>query len=142
MVVTTPTTFRRPAMPPNPTTKSADTPQLVLPFTRPGTVRDLSYYIGVCSVFATYHKRWPTLDATSKEFHAARVKGYDGRRLERELRHPGPELEADPDYRALRDRCRSEENDDCVDLAMLDPRYRNVVLTGIDAGRPHGARTL
>lgn len=117
-------------MPPKPSPKTADTFQLGLPFVRHGAAHDLSYYIGICSVFATYHKRWPTRESTSEEFRAARVRGYDGRRLEREVRFPGPELEADPAYQALRDRCRNEGaggNEDCVDLAMLDPRYRGAL---------------
>lgn len=114
-------------MTPKPSSKSTDTSQLGLPFVQGGPGHDLSYYIGICTVFASYHKRWPTLEATREEFRAARILGYDGRRLAREVRFPGPELEADPAYQALRDRCRGEDNEDCMDLAMLDPRYRSVL---------------
>ncbi|MET1161419.1 MAG: hypothetical protein ABWY48_02685 [Pseudoxanthomonas sp.] len=103
------------------------TPQLGLPFVQQGPAHDLTYYIGVCTVFASYHKRWPTPQATREEFRAARIMGYDGRRLAREVRFPGPELEADPSYQALRDRCRAERIDEGIDLAMLDPRYRSVL---------------
>jgi hypothetical protein len=121
-------------MPPKPRSKPVDPSQLGLPFGQAGPAHDLSYYIGICSVFATYHKRWPTIEATRDEFRAARVLGYDGPRLAREIRFPGPELEADPAYRALRERCRAEGIDDCLNLAMLDPRYRSVLPDDAIAG--------
>lgn len=114
-------------MTPKPGPKLDATPQLGLPFVQQGPAHDLTYYIGICTVFAGYHKRWPTPQAAREEFRAARIMGYDGRRLAREVRFPGPELEADPSYQALRDRCRAESIDDGVDLAMLDPRYRSVL---------------
>ena len=114
-------------MTPKPGPKLDATPQLGLPFVQQGPAHDLTYYIGICTVFASYHKRWPTSQATGEEFRAARILGYDGRRLAREVRFPGPELEADPSYQALRDRCRAEGIDDGIDLAMLDPRYRSVL---------------
>lgn len=114
-------------MTPKPGPKLDATPQLGLPFVQQGPTHDLTYYIGICTVFASYHKRWPTSQATREEFRAARILGYDGRRLAREVRFPGPELEADPSYQALRDRSRAENIDDGVDLAMLDPRYRSVL---------------
>lgn len=111
-----------------------NTPQLGLPFVQHEPAHDLTYYIGICTVFAGYHKRWPTPQATGEEFRAARILGYDGRRLAREVRFPGPELEADPSYQALRDRCRAEGIDDGIDLAMLDPRYRSVLGDQVIAG--------
>lgn len=114
-------------MTPKPGPKLDATPQLGLPFVQQGPAHDLTYYIGICTVFASYHKRWPTSQATGEEFRAARILGYDGRRLAREVRFPGPELETDPSYQALRDRCRTENIDGGIDLAMLDPRYRSVL---------------
>lgn len=106
--------------------------QLELPLGGPGAVHDLAYYIGVCKVFAAYHKRWPTADASREEFRAARVREVDGRRIERELRFPAPALEADPEYQALRERCLLDGMPDGVSLEALDPRYRTVLLdTGI-----------
>ena len=103
------------------------TSQLELPLGGPGAVHDLGYYIGVCKVFAAYHKRWPTADASREEFRAARVRDVDGRRIERELRFPAPALEADPDYQALRERCLLDGMPDGVSLEALDPRYRTVL---------------
>jgi hypothetical protein len=110
-----------------PSQRRADTPQLGLPFVQQGPAHDLAHYIGICTVFASYHKRWPTKASTREAFRAARILGYDGRRIDRELRYPGRELEADPAYQALRDRCRAEGKADGVDLAMLDPRCRSVL---------------
>ena len=107
------------------------TSQLELPLGKPGAVHDLAYYIGIGKVFAARHKRWPTADATREEFRAARVKDVDGRRIERELRYPAPELEADPEYQALRERCLADGMGEGVSLEALDPRYRTVLL---DAG--------
>jgi hypothetical protein len=84
----------------------------------------LSYYIGICKIFAAYHKRWPTGSSTREEFRAARVPHYDGNRINRELRFAGPDLEADPAYRALRERCVAEGTVNGVGLDTLDPRYR------------------
>jgi hypothetical protein len=114
-------------MTPKPRPPHPDTHQLGLPHVQQGPAHDLAYYIGICTVFAGYHKRWPTVDATREAFRAARILGYDGRRLARELRFPNPELEVDPAYQALRERCRAEGVDAGVDLAMLDPRYRSVL---------------
>jgi len=114
-------------MTPKPGPKLAATPQLGLPFVQQGPAHDLTYYIGICTVFAGYHKRWPTPQATREEFRAARIMGYDGRRLAREVRFPSPELEADPSYQALQERCRADGIDDGIDLAMLDPRHRSVL---------------
>jgi hypothetical protein len=100
--------------------------QLELPLGRQGGGRDLAWYIGLCKVFAAYHKRWPTIDSTREEFRAARVPGYDGRRLDRELRSPGPELEADPAHQVLRERCLADGAEG-VTLEALDPRYRTVM---------------
>lgn len=108
----------------------ARTAQLELPLGRQGAVRDLSYYIGLGKVFATYHKRWPTLESTREEFRAARVPDYDGQRIDRELRHPAPDLEADPAYAALRERCLADGMPEGVNLATLDPRYRTVLDEG------------
>lgn len=103
------------------------TSQLDLPFAQPGTAHDLAYYIGLCNLFAAYHKRWPTSGSTREEFRSARVPDYDGQRLERELRFPSPELEADPAYQALRDRCLADGESDGngVGIAALEPRYRD-----------------
>ncbi len=106
------------------------TSQLELPLGRPGAVHDLAYYIGICKVFAARHKRWPTLEATREEFRAARVRDVDGRRIERELRYPAPQLEADPDYQALRERCLADGMREGVTLEALDPRYRTVLSDG------------
>jgi hypothetical protein len=108
------------------------TNQLELPLGRPGAVHDLGYYIGICKVYAARHKHWPTADASREEFRAARVRDMDGRRIERELRYPAPELEADPEYQALRERCLADGMGEGVTLEALDPRYRTVLLdTGI-----------
>ncbi|MCA1855507.1 hypothetical protein LE190_06145 [Massilia oculi] len=114
-------------MTPKPGPKLDATPQLGLPFVQQGPAHDLTYYIGICTVFAGYHKRWPTAQATREEFRAARIPGYDGRRLAREVRFPGPALAQDPSYQALQERCRAEGIDDGVGLAMLDPRHRSVL---------------
>jgi hypothetical protein len=103
------------------------TSQLELPLGRPGAAHDLAYYIGICKMFAAYHKRWPTADASREEFRAARVRDVDGRRIERELRFPAPELEADPEYQALRERCVLDGMRGGVTLEALDPRYRTVL---------------
>jgi hypothetical protein len=103
------------------------TSQLELPLGKPGAVHDLAYYIGIGKVFAAYHKRWPTADASREEFRAARVKEMDGRRIERELRYPAPALEADPEYQALRERCLLDGMGEGVTLEALDPRYRTVL---------------
>jgi hypothetical protein len=106
--------------------------QLELPLGPTGAVHDLAYYIGICKVFAAYHKHWPTADASREQFRAARVRDVDGRRIERELRYPAPELEADPEYQALRERCLLDGMGEGVSLEALDPRYRTVLLeTGI-----------
>jgi len=105
-------------------------PQLELPLGQQATqeaVRNLSYYIGLGKVFATYHKRWPTVESTREEFRAARVHDYDGQRIDRELRFPAPSLEADPAYRALLEHCLADGMTDGVNLASLDPRYRTVL---------------
>jgi hypothetical protein len=104
--------------------------QLELPLGRQGTAHDLAYYIGMCKVFAARHKRWPTVDASREEFRAARVQDYDGQRIDRELRFPAPELEADPEYRALRERCLLDGLSEGVTLEALDPRYRTVLSEG------------
>jgi hypothetical protein len=101
--------------------------QLELPLGGQESSRDLSYYIGLAKVFATYHKHWPTLESTREEFRAARVPDYEGQRIERELRFPAPGLEADPAYQALRERCLADGMADGVSLASLDPRYRTVL---------------
>lgn len=103
------------------------TSQLELPLGRQETIRDLSWYIGLAKVFATYHKHWPTEASTREEFRAARVHDYDGQRIDRELRFPAPGLEADPAYQALRERCLADGMADGVNLAALDPRYRSVL---------------
>jgi hypothetical protein len=103
------------------------TSQLELPLGRQETIRDLSWYIGLAKVFATYHKHWPSAASTREEFRAARVHDYDGQRIDRELRFPAPGLEADPAYQALRERCLADGMRDGVDLAALDPRYRTVL---------------
>jgi hypothetical protein len=105
----------------------ASTTQLQLPLGPQEAAHDLSYYIGLGKVFATYHKRWPTPASTREEFRAARVPDYDGQRIDRELRFPAPALEADPAYRALRERCRADGLGDGVTLATLDPHYRTVL---------------
>jgi hypothetical protein len=102
-------------------------PQLGLPFVQQDTARTLSYYIGIGARFAAWHKRWPTVDSTREEFRAARIPEYDGRRLDRELRSPAPELEADPDYRALRAHRLADGPGAGVDLHALDPRVRHVL---------------
>lgn len=102
-------------------------PQLALPFARAEDVRDLAYYLGLCRLFAAYHKRWPGEASTRAEFRAARVSHYDGRRINRELRNPGPALAVDPDYRELRERCEAEGLPGGVDLDVLDPRFRTVL---------------
>jgi hypothetical protein len=105
----------------------AGTSQLELPLGQQETARDLPYYIGLGKLFAAYHKRWPTAESTREEFRAARVPDYDGQRIDRELRFPAPELEADPAYQALRERCLADGAADGVGLAALDPRYRSVL---------------
>ena len=107
--------------------KEVSTSQLELPLGRQSASHDLAYYIGMGKVFAAYHKRWPTEDSTREEFRAARVQDYDGQRIDRELRFPGPDLEADPAYRALRERCLLDGAREGVSLAALDPRYRTVL---------------
>lgn len=108
------------------------TSQLELPLGRPAAAHDLAWYIGVCKMFAARHKRWPTVDASREEFRAARVKDVDGRRIEQALRFPAPELEADPEYQALRERCLLDGMREGVTLEALDPRYRSVMSgTGI-----------
>ena len=109
------------------TPAQASTSQLELPLGRQEAAHDLSWYIGLGKVFATYHKRWPTAQSSREEFRAARVHDYDGQRIDRELRFPAPELEADPAYRALREHCLADGMTDGVDLAALDPRYRTVL---------------
>jgi len=107
-------------------TQVADS-QLELPLGRTGGAHDLAYYIGICKMFAARHKHWPTLDASREAFRAARVKDVDGRRIQRELRYPAPELEADPEYQALRERCLLDGMREGVTLEALDPRYRTVL---------------
>jgi hypothetical protein len=112
----------------------ASTSQLELPLGQQGELRTLAWYIGVGKVFAARHKRWPTADASREEFRAARIADYDGQRMERELRFPAPELEADPDYQALRERCLADGMLEGVTLEALDPRYRTVLSeSGIDS---------
>lgn len=101
--------------------------QLELPLGQRQTAHDLAYYIGLGKVFATYHKRWPTLASSREEFRAARVHDYDGQRIDRELRFPAPALEADPAYQALRERWLADGMTDGPGLAALDPRYRTVL---------------
>lgn len=101
--------------------------QLELPLGGTGGAHDLAYYIGICKMFAARHKHWPTVDASREEFRAARVKDVDGRRIQRELRYPAPELEADPEYQALRERCLLDGMGEGVSLEALDPRYRTVL---------------
>ena len=103
------------------------TSQLEQPLGKSGEVHDLAYYIGLGKVFAAWHKRWPTADASREEFRAARVKDVDGRRIERELRYPAPALETDPEYQALRERCLLDGMGEGVSLEALDPRYRTVL---------------
>jgi hypothetical protein len=98
--------------------------QLELPLGQQGAARNLGYYIGLCKVYAAYHKRWPTAAATREEFRAARIPDYDGQRIDRELRFPAPELEADPEYRALREHCLANDETGGVNLDALDPRHR------------------
>lgn len=131
----------------------ASTSQLDLPFAQApnasdpthGPAHDLAFYIGLCTLFAAYHKRWPTLESTREEFRSARVPEYDGQRIERELRFPSVELEADPAYQALREHCLAdlgdavaganagegegadERIDQRVGIAALDPRYRDIL---------------
>jgi len=111
------------------TNPPVSTSQLDLPFGQQGRVRRLAWYIGIGKVFAAYHKRWPAKDSTRDEFRAARIRDYDGQRLERELRFPAPELAADPAYQALRERCLADGvgDGDGVGLAALDPRYRSIL---------------
>lgn len=101
------------------------TSQLGLPFVQQGSARDLAYYLGLCSVFAAYHKRWPGVASTRDEFRSARVPGYDGQRIDRELRTPSPELAADPAYALLRDRCLADGDE--VGIDALDPSYRDIL---------------
>jgi hypothetical protein len=122
-----PIRYRSTIMKPKAHRTQVSTSQLELPLGKPGAVHDLAYYIGIGKVFAARHKRWPTADATREEFRAARVKDVDGRRIERELRYPAPELEADPEYQALRERCLADRMGEGVSLEALDPRYRTVL---------------
>lgn len=101
--------------------------QLELPLGQQEAARDLSWYIGLGKVFATYHKRWPTVESSREEFRSARVHDYDGQRIDRELRFPAPDLEADPAYQALREHCLADGMTEGVNLAALDPRYRTVL---------------
>lgn len=101
-------------------------PQLPLPFIQQAGARDLSYYIGLCKVFASYHKRWPTASTTREEFRVAGIPGYDGRRLNQQLRLPEADLEADPAFQALRNRCRAA-GAKAVDVEALDPRSRLIL---------------
>lgn len=119
--------YRSTIMKPKAHRTQVSTSQLELPLGKPGAVHDLAYYIGIGKVFAAYHKRWPTADATREAFRAARVKDVDGRRIERELRYPAPGLEADPEYQALRERCLADGMGEGVSLEALDPRYRTVL---------------
>lgn len=105
----------------------ASTSQLELPLGPQEAVHDLSYYIGLGKVFATYHKRWPHMASSRDEFRAARIHDYDGQRIDRELRFPAPALEADPAYQALRARCLADGMTEGVTLAALDTRYRTVL---------------
>lgn len=105
---------------------TASQPQLPLPFVQQATTRDLSYYIGLCKVFAAYHKRWPTASTTREEFRAARIPRYDGHTINRRLRFPDADLEADPEFQALRNRCLAE-GAEAVDIGALDPRYRLIL---------------
>jgi hypothetical protein len=106
---------------------TASQPQLPLPFVQQAAIRDLSYYIGLCKVFAAYHKRWPTASSTRGEFKAARIPGYDGDKINRQLRLPDVDLEADPAFQALRNRCFAE-GAEAVDVGALDPRYRLILV--------------
>lgn len=117
-------------MTPKPKRAKASTSQLDLPFVQPDTLRNLAYYLGICNVFAAYHKRWPTPESTREEFRAARVADYDGQRLERELRFPGAALETDPAYQALRERCLADDPDAEVGMAALHPGYRETLQDG------------
>jgi hypothetical protein len=103
------------------------TSQLELPLGRTSAAHDLAYYIGICKMYAARHKHWPTVDASREEFRAARVKDVDGQRIQRELRYPAPELEADPEYQVLRERCLLDGMREGVSLEALDPRYRTVL---------------
>jgi hypothetical protein len=108
---------------------SGPSSQLDLPFARPGAAHelahDLAFYLGLCTLFAAHHKRWPSAASTREEFRSARVPDYDGARIERELRFPGAELEADPAYQALRERCLADGDE--VGIVALDPRYRSTL---------------
>lgn len=97
--------------------------QLEIPLGQQGATKDLSYYISLCKVFAGYHKRWPTVDSSRDEFMAPRIQDYDSQRLDRELRFPSTELEADPAYRELQKRSLIDNAADGVGLGALDPRY-------------------
>ena len=77
-------------MTPKPGSKLNVAPQLGLPFVQQESAHDLTYYIGICTLFAGYHKRWPTPEATREEFLAARILGYDGRRLAAKFAFPIP----------------------------------------------------
>jgi len=114
-------------MSPKPKRNKTSTSQLDLPFVQPETLRNLAYYLGICNVFAAYHKRWPTPESIREEFRAARIAEYDGQRLERELRFPGPALETDPAYQALRERCLADDPDAEVGISALHPGYREVL---------------
>lgn len=114
-------------MTPKPKRAKASTSQLDLPFVQPDTLRNLGYYLGICKAFAAYHKRWPIPGSTREEFRAARVPEYDGTRLERELRFPGPALETDPAYQALRERCLADDPHAEVSISALYPGYRETL---------------
>jgi hypothetical protein len=111
----------------------ASTSQLGLPFAGPRVgpdltselAHDLAFYIGLCTLFAAHHKRWPGAESTRAEFSSARVPEYDGPRIERELRFPGPALEADPAYAALRERALADGDE--VGVHALEPRYRDTL---------------
>lgn len=55
------------------------------------------------------------------------MRDVDGQRIQRELRFPAPELKADSEYQALRERCLADGMRDGVTLEALDPRYRTVL---------------
>ena len=112
----------------------ASQPQLPLPFVQQAATRDLSYYIGLCKVFAAYHKRWPTASTSREEFWAARITRYDGPTINRQMRFPEADLEADPAFQTLRNRCRAECTE-AVNVDALDPRY-HLVLDEKDIASP------
>lgn len=104
----------------------ASQPQLPLPFVQKAATRDLSYYIGLCKVFAAYDKRWPSASTTRDEFRAARIPRYDVSEINRQLRLPNADLETNPAFQALRNRCLAE-GAEAVDIGALDPRYRLIL---------------